>query len=207
MNNKAISVTDKPASFAAFVTIGRVPVTWPADLHHTLTELFHTAESEISQQPGEFSMKPLLFFTPDKKYLFFIPRFFHESYLTNLSPPFNGNNISLNLRHNHQEPPWYPKFIVCNSNIRCLFFNFFIFFKGTLSKTAVAVQAASALSSVSPTRKRKPQGIKPISVEQDKEDQIRMQLKTILDKIHVVFEKEVMQVISCSFAFFQHQLK
>ena len=68
------------------------------------------------------------------------------------------------------------------------------FLAGTLSKTAVAVQAVSSFASLSPTRKKKPMGIKPISVEQDKEDQLKSQSKGILDKIHRAFEKPESQV-------------
>lgn len=111
MNSKAASVSDKPATFASIVGVDSLGITMPADLHHSLTELFHAAESELSQMPG------------------------------------------------------------------------------TLSKTAVAVQAVSSFASLSPTRKKKPMGIKPISVEQDKEDQLKSQSKGILDKIHRAFEK------------------
>lgn len=52
MNSKSISFSDKPASFAGFVFIDSLPVSWPADLHHDLTEIFHTAESELSQTSG-----------------------------------------------------------------------------------------------------------------------------------------------------------
>ena len=55
------------------------------------------------------------------------------------------------------------------------------------------VQAAS-LMSVSPTRKKKAVGIKAISVEQDKEDQLRVTLKGILDRLHNSFKKDSVSV-------------
>ena len=56
MNNKGISITDKPTSFAAFVTVNQLRVKVPEDLHHDLTELFHTAESELNQQSGKWKI-------------------------------------------------------------------------------------------------------------------------------------------------------
>lgn len=53
MNNKAISIADKPSSFAGFVVVDSLPVTWPVDLHHDLTEFFHAAESELNHSPGK----------------------------------------------------------------------------------------------------------------------------------------------------------
>ena len=53
MNSKAASVSDKPATFASIVGVDSLGITMPADLHHSLTELFHAAESELSQMPGE----------------------------------------------------------------------------------------------------------------------------------------------------------
>ena len=53
MNSKAVSITDKPASFAGIAVVNSHAVTWPEDLHHSLTELFHAAESELNQSPGE----------------------------------------------------------------------------------------------------------------------------------------------------------
>ena len=53
MNNKGVSIADKPTSFAAFVTVNQIRVTVPEELHHDLTELFHTAESELNQQSGK----------------------------------------------------------------------------------------------------------------------------------------------------------
>ena len=53
MNSKAASITDKPATFASIVGVDSLRITLPADLHHSLTELFHAAESELNQTPGE----------------------------------------------------------------------------------------------------------------------------------------------------------
>ena len=57
MNTKATSISDKPASFAGIVNVGSQVISWPVDLHHSLTELFHAAGSELSQTSGRFSAK------------------------------------------------------------------------------------------------------------------------------------------------------
>ncbi len=60
---------------------------------------------------------------------------------------------------------------------------------GTLTKTAVAIQAASTISSTSPTRKKKPVGIKSIA-QDDKEEEIKAQLKNVLEILNNVFKKD-----------------
>eukprot|EP00794_Sanderia_malayensis_P006318 gene6318-7041_t len=116
-NNKAISVADKPASFAAFVVVSRMKVSLPAELRHTLMDLFRMAESDLNQTSG------------------------------------------------------------------------------ALSRTAVAIQAATTMMSTSPTRKKKPMGIKSIVLEQDREEQVRQQLKAVLDVLQAVFYKSEIQEV------------
>ncbi len=53
MNSKPITVTDKAASFAASVAMSQLDVQWPSGLRQSLMELFRTAESDLSQQPGK----------------------------------------------------------------------------------------------------------------------------------------------------------